>query len=226
MLSPNENAQKYYKLYNKAKNAARHGKELAEKIQVEVDYLESVKESLNRAETLSDLRETEQELTAQELIKSGHSPTSKKDKQDKINLSEFKSSDGLSIFVGKNNKQNELILKIASPEDIWLHTQNIPGSHVLIKLPPENTEVPENTLHEAVYLAAYYSRAKESSNVPVVFTRKKTRKETYGFETGVVIYTHEKMLAVNPDIAKIDALKKSLIILVGRALAYRCCSSS
>jgi len=208
MLSPNSNAQKYYKLYNKAKNAALHGRELAEKIQNEIDYLESIRESINQAETLSDLKEIEQELISQNLIKSTNYPISKKEKKEKINLTEFVSSDGLIICLGKNNQQNEFLLKIASPEDIWLHTLNIPGSHVLIKVPQNTNEVPETTLHEAVYIAAYHSQARESSNVPVVYTRRKFVKKPSGSKPGFVIFTHEKTLVVNPDKTKLPALKK------------------
>jgi len=206
MLSPNNNAQKYYKLYNKAKNAAMHGRELAEKIQNEVDYLESIKESINQAETLSDLKEVEQELIAQSLIKSGSIKDSKKEKKETIKLTEFISSDGLIIYSGKNNKQNEFLLKIASPEDIWLHARDIPGSHILIKAPQNTNEVPETTLHEAVYVAAYYSQARESSNVPVVYTRKKFVKKPTGSKPGFVIFTHEKTLVVNPDKEKLPEL--------------------
>lgn len=208
MLSPNANAQKYYKLYNKAKNAALHGRELAEKLQQEVNYLQSIREFINLAETLLDLKEIEQELTGQGLIKSSNYPFSKKETKDKIKLSEFISSDGLSILVGKNNRQNEFLLKIADPEDIWLHALNISGSHVLIKVPQNLKEVPETTLHEAVYIAAYYSQGKESSNVSVVFTKKRFVKKPSGSKPGFVIFTHEKTLVVNPDKDKLPELKK------------------
>jgi len=211
MLSPNANAQKYYKLYNKAKNAALHGRELAEKIGQEIDYLETIKESINLSENLSDLKEIEQELTAQNLIKSKIIQPSKKESKEKINLTKFISSDGLNIFVGKNNKQNEFLLKIANSEDIWLHTLNIPGSHVLIKaLQGNNNEIPETSLHEAVYLAAYYSQARESSNVPVVYTRKKFVKKPTGSKPGFVIFTNEKTLVVNPDKTKLPALSTDI----------------
>lgn len=207
-LSPNANAQKYYKLYNKAKNASIHAKSLAEKISQEIDYLESIKESINLAENLSDLKEIEQELTSQDIIKSRNSQTSAKTKKENIKLSEFISSDGFSILAGKNNRQNEFLLKIADPEDLWLHAQNIPGSHVLIKTGQTQAEIPETTLHEAVYIAAYYSQGQESSNVPVVYTKRKFVKKPSGSKPGFVIYTHEKTLWVNPDKEKIDKLKR------------------
>ena len=205
MLSPNANAQKYYKLYNKAKSAAMHGRELAEKIRQEVDYLETIRESINLAENLVDLKEIEQELISQNLIKSSNYQGSKKEKKETIKLTEFISSEGFSILVGKNNRQNEFLLKIANPEDIWLHTLNIPGSHVLIKMPQNTDEVSETTLHEAIYLAAYYSQARESSNVSVVYTRKKFVKKPQGSKPGFVIFTREKTLVVNPDREKLPS---------------------
>jgi len=210
-LSFNANAQKYYKLYNKAKNASIHSRELAKKIGQEIDYLETIKESINLSENLSDLKEIEQELTLQNLIKSKIIQSSKKETKEKINLTEFISSDGLSIFVGKNNKQNEFLLKIANSEDIWLHALNIPGSHALIKTLPNSNEPPETTLHEAVYVAAYYSQARESSNVSVVYTRKKFVKKPSGSKPGFVIFTHEKTLVVNPDKNKLPVLAADIL---------------
>lgn len=207
-LSPNANAQKYYKLYNKAKNASIHAKSLAEKTNMEIDYLESIKESINLAENLSDLKEIEQELISQDLIKSRNNQTSAKTKKENIKLSEFISSDGFNILAGKNNRQNEFLLKTADPEDLWLHAQNIPGCHVLIKTGQTQAEIPETTLHEAVYIAAYYSQGQESSNVPVVYTKRKFVKKPSGSKPGFVIYTHEKTLWVNPDKEKIDKLKR------------------
>ncbi len=198
-LSPSENAQKYYKLYNKSKKAAEYSHELKHKIQLEADYLETIKESINQAENLLDLKDIQQELISQNLLKAVGFQTSKKEKQEKINLAEFVSSDGFIIYMGKNNRQNDFLLKTASPEDIWLHTQNIPGAHVLVRIPQNASEVPESTLHEAVYLAAYHSQARESSNVPVVYTRRKFVKKPSGSKPGFVVYTHEKTLWVNPD---------------------------
>lgn len=209
-LSPNANAQKYYKLYNKAKNASMHAKNLAEKISSEIDYLKSIKESINLAENLADLKEIEQELISQDLIKSGNNQALSKSKKENIKLAEFVSSDGFSILAGKNNRQNEFLLKIADPEDLWLHAQNIPGSHVLVKTAQNPADIPETTLHEAVYVAAYYSQGKESSNVPVVYTRRKFVKKPSGSKPGFVIYTHEKTLWVNPEKEKVDELRKKV----------------
>jgi len=206
-LSPSENAQRYYKLYNKAKKAAEYSKSITDKISQDIAYYESVLGSLNQSEFLSDLKEIEQELANEGLLKTANDKNLKKDKQEKITLLKFISSDGKEIFAGKNNKQNDFLLKSAEPEDIWLHTQNIPGSHVLIK---NDGDVPETTLHDAVYIAAYYSQAKDSSNVPVVYTKRKFVKKPAGAKPGFVIYSNEKTLWVNPETEKINSLKKNI----------------
>ncbi|OGI01418.1 MAG: hypothetical protein A2Y25_00500 [Candidatus Melainabacteria bacterium GWF2_37_15] len=191
-------AQKYYKLYKKAKTAAKHGEEMMQKTIKEIQYLESVEEAVNQAETMQDLREIQQELE-------GNEP--KKQAKDNFKPAEFTSSDGFTIIAGKNNKQNEYILKNSSPEDIWLHVQNIPGSHVIIKS-SKDKEVPETTLHEAVYIAAYYSKGRQSSNVPVVYTRRKFVKKPANSKPGFVVYNNEKTLWVNPDQEKVMNLRK------------------
>ena len=208
-----KNKREYKIIFDLSQNATLEDKE---KIISIFDYLTNTysdkitehqnisgRESINLAEDLSDLKEVQQELTAQNLIKSSNYQGSKKEKKEHIELTEFISSDGFSILAGKNNKQNEFLLKIAAPEDIWLHSLNIPGSHVLIKVPQNNNEVSEAALHEGVYVAAYYSQARESSNVSVVYTRRKFVKKPSGSKPGFVIFTHEKTLVVNPDKTKL-----------------------
>jgi len=191
-------AQKYYKLYKKAKTAAKHSEEMLQKTRHEIEYLESIEESLNQAETTEDLQQVKLELTGKE---------DKKQAKETFEPAKFASSDGFAIFAGKNNKQNEYILKISSPNDIWLHAQDIPGSHVIIKS-DRDREIPETTLHEAVYIAAYYSKGRESSNVPVVYTRRKFVKKPAGSKPGFVVYNNEKTLWVNPDEQKVKSLRE------------------
>ena len=199
-ISASANAQKYYKLYTKLKNAAKYSLDLINQCKEEINYLQSIKVAIDQSENLIDLKQIQDELIAENLIKRVEKVNkSDESRKEKINLTQYTSSDNYKIYIGKNNKQNEyLISKKASPNDIWLHTQNIPGAHVLIKVPPENPEVPQTTLHEAVNLAAYFSQAKESSNVPVVYTRKKYLKKPPGSKPGYVTYTHEKTLVINP----------------------------
>ena len=108
------------------------------------------------------------------------------------------SSDGFSIFVGKNNRQNdELTLKTAKTNDMWLHTKNIPGSHVIIQ--SNGNDIPETTINEAALLAAFYSKGKNSSLVPVDYTLKKFVKKPAGAKPGMVIYTTNKTCYITPD---------------------------
>lgn len=204
MKFPSDNAQRYYKLYNKAKTASQYSEKLMNGIQGELDYLESIKESVNIAETIDDLTQIRQELIEQDIIKRKEAKQSKK---EQIIPAVFTSSDGFTILAGKNNRQNEYILKTSSPEDIWLHVQDIPGSHVVIKR-VENEEIPKTTLHEAVYIAAWYSSGRESSNIPVIYTRRKFVKKPSGSKPGYVIFTREKTLWVNPEKEKVMALRK------------------
>lgn len=195
--NPHE-AQKYYKLYKKAKTAARHSEELLQKTREELHYLEGIEESINQAETIEDLAQIKVELTGTEP---------KKQAKEHFQLAEFISSDGFNILAGKNNRQNDFLLKSSSPEDIWLHARNIPGSHVIIKK-SKDSQVPETTLHEAVYIAAQYSKARNSSNVEVVYTKRKFVKKPTGSKPGFVVYNNEKTLWVNPDPQKVMSLRK------------------
>lgn len=194
-----EEAQKYYKLYKKAKTAAKHSEELLQKTREELEYLESIEESINQAETLQDLEEIRQELQP---------GRSQKQAKEKSEPAKFLSTDGFTIYAGKNNNQNDYLLKKAHPEDIWLHVQNIPGSHVIIEVPKDGT-IPETTLHDAVYIAAYYSKGRESSNVAVVYTKRKFVKKPAGSKPGFVVYNNEKTLWVNPDQEKVMSLRKT-----------------
>ena len=117
----------------------------------------------------------------------------------------YRSSDGFDIYVGKNNRQNdELTLRFALPTDLWFHTKDIPGSHVIIKT--QNKEVPQSTIMEAANLAAFYSKAKTSSNVPVDYTQKRYVRKPNGAKPGMVIYDHQNTIYITPDELKIKNL--------------------
>ena len=119
----------------------------------------------------------------------------------------FISSDGYHIYVGKNNKQNDyLTLKLANKNDLWLHTKDIPGSHVIIKT--ESKEVPDSTLNESALLAAFHSKAKNSKNVPVDYTYKKYVKKPNGAKPGMVIYENNNTIFINPSKIEVDKMKK------------------
>lgn len=193
-LTPAENAQKYYKIYNKLKSAQESSLKILEATKIELSYFESVIENIEKCTSMDDIDAIRSELAQQGYLRS--SSVKKKTKNTSKPLS-FESSDGFIIFVGKNNLQNdELTLKTAVKNDIWLHTKLIHGSHVIIKT--ENKEVPDTTLVEAASLAAYYSKAKNSSNVQVDYTTVKNVKKPSGAKPGMVIYVNYKTVVVDP----------------------------
>ncbi len=199
-LSASENAQYYFKKYNKANNTRKAAGEMARLSEEELQYLESIKASLDIAENMDDLAEITQELTKQGYIKKPPvRPGNKREKDTKkqIKPMQYISGDGFIVLVGKNNHQNDILtLKTAEDSDIWLHTCKIHGSHVIIRT--GGREVPEKTLLEAAALAAYYSRARESGNVPVDYTLRKHVKKPNGAKPGYVIYEKQRTVYVDP----------------------------
>lgn len=187
MLTPSENAQKYYKKYTKAKNAETEVKIQLQNTLAEQEYLESTLAFAANCSTLSDINAIRAELSEQGYIKSGKH--SKKKQKESASLPyHFVSSDGFDIYVGKNNLQNDILtLKFANSGDMWFHTKKIHGSHTVIKLGLDK-DIPKRTLTEAAQLAAYYSKARESGQVPVDYTQIKNVKKPGGAKPGMVIY--------------------------------------
>ena len=173
----------------------------------ELDYLESVLHLLENCVSPVEIDEVRQELADQ-----GYMPLKKKQGTKKqAKLSEplhYRSSDGLEILVGKNNRQNDhLTLKQASSNDMWFHTKSIPGSHVIIR--KLQHDIPESALKEAAMLAAWHSKAKMSSNVPVDFTAVKNVKKPSGAKPGMVIYENYRTINVTPDEETVKRLQKA-----------------
>lgn len=204
-LSPSKNAQRYYRLFSKAKATEEHSKaQLCEAIN-EKEYLETVLDSINRASSYSDITEIREELAEQGYISLGSSK--KKKTQKKSAPLKFSSSDGYTILVGKNNKQNdELTIKLAYSTDIWLHTKNIPGSHTLIRTGGTG-KVPDSTLLEAAAIAAFYSKAQNSASVPVDYTLVKNIRKPNGSKPGFVVYETNCTVYVTPDKKLVERLK-------------------
>ena len=204
LLSPQQNAAKFYKDYARLKTAE---KELTKQITIgeeELHYLKSVLEELNRAETDGELEEIKQELQAGGYIKADSGR--KKMKQGKLPPMRFVSTDGWPIYVGRNNRQNEeLTFKSARKDDIWLHASKVHGSHVIIACAGQ--PVPDDTVTQAAQLAAYYAETKGGQNVPVDVTPVKQVKKILGGKPGMVIYHTYRTVIVNPykDIV-VDAL--------------------
>ena len=204
-ISPQQNAAKFYKDYQKAKTAEKILTEQIAKGEQELLYLASVLDALTRAESARDL----QEIRA-ELVSGGYLRETDRKKRMKLPPSRpmrFTSSDGFPIFVGRSNRQNdELTTKLAAKTDLWLHVQKIPGSHVIIET--NGRTPPDQTVTEAMQLAAYYSQARDGQNVPVDYTPVKFVKKPAGAKPGMVIYTTYQTAVVTPDAALCERLKE------------------
>ena len=194
-LSPQQNAAKFYKDYTKAKNAEKILTEQIAKGEVELSYLGSILDELRRAETKKDVAEIRLEL-----VQGGYVRDTDRKKQMKLKPSgpmEFISSEGFTIVVGRNNRQNdELTLKQSAKSDLWLHVQKLHGSHVIIRC--EGRTPGDDTITEAAQLAAWYSEARQSQNVPVDVTPVKQVKKPAGGKPGMVIYHEYRTVLVNP----------------------------
>ncbi len=205
-LTPSQNAQRYYKRYNKDKTAESQTQKQKELNLTEIEYLESVQTAIVNAETVAEINQIRDELTEQKYLR--NRDKLKKSKKAQIPTPmHFVSSDGYDIYVGKNNKQNDYVtLKLSRSTDIWFHTKLIHGSHVIVKTNDAQT-VPDNTYLEAAVLAAYYSKGRGGENVPVDYTEVKNVKKPSGAKPGMVIYVSYNTLYVNPDEKLIECLK-------------------
>ena len=197
LLTPQQNAAKYYKDYNKAKTAEQMLTVQLEKGRQELDYLNSVLESVARAEGERDLQEIRQELVETGYLRRA-SKAKGREKKITSKPMEFCSSSGLRISVGKNNAQNDLLTtKMASKGDIWLHTQKIHGSHVILWTEGGTPDL--QSLNEAACLAAWFSQGREGTKVPVDYTPVKFVKKPAGARPGMVVYTTYETAWVTPD---------------------------
>ncbi|WP_417044847.1 Rqc2 family fibronectin-binding protein [Dysosmobacter sp.] len=193
LLTPQQNAAKYYKRYNKAKTAEKYLREQMSIARRDLEYLESVLEELERAETDQDFSDIREELRQAGFLR----------KQGKKQVSrparplEFRTSGGLRVLVGRSNRQNDRLTHDADRRDLWLHTQKIHGAHVI--LCTGGREVDAASLEEAAGLAAWYSQAKSSANVPVDCTAVKNVKKPAGSRPGMVTYTNFRTLYVTPE---------------------------
>jgi predicted ribosome quality control (RQC) complex YloA/Tae2 family protein len=207
LLTPNENAQRYFRKYNKLKNSRAIVAEQMQATETEIQYLASVLQGLESA-TPADIGEIREELIEQGYIRErGIKRGTKKKKKDTPAILCYTSSEGILIYVGKNNTQNDYVTnRLAMSSDTWLHTKDIPGSHVLIR----GQEYGDATLQEAAVLAAYYSKARESSSVPVDYTRVRNVRKPNGAKPGFVIYDGQKTLFVTPDEAMIQQMPSTV----------------
>lgn len=206
LLTPSENAQRYFKKYNKFKNSLAVIDEQMGKTREEITYLEELLQQLSYA-TLSDVDEIREELIQQGYLRDRAKKGKKKKKNDRPTLHVYTSSEGIDIYVGKNNLQNEYVTnRLGAPNDTWLHTKDIPGSHVLIR----SSDFGDATLNEAAQLAAYFSQAKQSSSVPVDCTLIRHVRKPSGAKPGFVIYDHQRTLFVTPNEQLIKSLPNAV----------------
>ena len=204
-ISPQANAQQYFKKYNKLKTASKLLSGQTAQNREEKNYLDSLKLSLDNCTNYAELEEIRQELIQAGYIKN---PVRKKKARPLPSTAPHRyiSSDGIEILVGKNNRQNDaLTLKTALPNETWLHVKDMPGSHVIIR---KAGEIPQNTLEEAAHLAVYYSKGRTSQNVPVDYTLTRYVKKPGSAKPGMVIYQNMKTVYITCDFNRIESLTK------------------
>ena len=202
-LTPSQNAQKYFKKYQKARSAREVAAQQRDKTLEEMDYLEGMLLDVDKCVGESELEEIRQELVRTGYMKK----TANRRQQRQLPGSKpyrYRSDDGIEILVGKNAAQNDRITLGAKPEETWLHAKDMPGSHVIIC---REGEIPLTTMKQAALLAAWYSKGQRSSLVPVDYTLRKYVKKPSGAAPGKVIYTHQKTAYMTPEEEEIKAIR-------------------
>ena len=203
MLTPSQNSQKYYKEYRKKQVAESKLNEFINEANDEADYFESVIDSLSRAETDGEITAIKAELASQGYIKKGHD---KKKEQKSLKPKHFKTRDGFDVYVGRNNIMNDkLTMKTAKNYDTWFHVQSAAGSHVICET--SGNQISDGAIHDCAVIAAYFSKARESSNVAVDYTLVKNVRKPNGAKPGFVVYDPYKTEFATPTIDEVESLK-------------------
>lgn len=192
-ISPSKNVERYYKKFNKCKNTLEIVSKQKLQTEEELKYIESLIYSIQACETLVELNEIGNEISETLGLTSEIAPN-RKEKEQKSSPKKYEIN-GFTVYVGKNNKQNDLLTKSANKEDMWFHTQRIHGSHVILKT--EGKKVDYETILKCASLAATNSKAKNSNNVPVDYTLVKYVRKPAGSKPGMAVYTHYKTVFVN-----------------------------
>jgi len=207
-LEPSANAQRLFRRYNKLKRTEKRARQELAGIMNQLDYLEEMEYLLESAEDTDTLASLQDELRREGVIKKPKAGGDKREKHVKP-YHAFRSSEGHTVYAGKNSRGNDLLAtRMARAEDIWLHAKDLAGSHVIIRMPAgKDPEELGDTLLEAAQIAAYYSKGRASSNVPVDYTRAKHVRKPRGARPGMVIYDHQQTLWVTPDRALVDSLR-------------------
>ena len=203
MLTPSQNSQKYYKEYRKKQVAESKLNEFINEANDEADYFESVIDSLSRAETDGEITAIKTELASQGYIKKGND---KKKEQKSLKPMHFKTRDGFDVYVGRNNIMNDkLTMKTAKNYDTWFHVQSAAGSHVICET--SGNQISDGAIHDCAVIAAYFSKARESSNVAVDYTLVKNVRKPNGAKPGFVVYDPYKTEFATPTIDEVESLK-------------------
>lgn len=204
--TPSENAQLFFKKYQKLKTSKKVVRREMKKSDQEVAYFDRLLQQMDVAKE-ADIDEIREELSEEGYLKQQKQGKKGKNKPQKPIPEQYAATDGTPIFVGKNNKQNEYVtMKLAKRDDTWMHTKDIPGSHVII----QSSEPTDETLMEAALIAAYFSKAKDSASVPVDYTKIRHVRKPNGAKPGYVTYDGQKTLIVNPDKSTVDRLKTGI----------------
>lgn len=196
-FSPAKNAQNYFKRYGKSKTAIKEKQLQMEETDQDIQYLESVLTYLQNTDNVEEI-----EALREELVETGYvrkRKTNFKEKKFKAKPHRYETSDGFTVLVGRNNRENDILtLKNASKTDYWFHTKDIPGSHVIV--PTEGRELTETAIFEAAAIAAYHSKGRVSENVPVDYVPIRYVKKPAGAKPGMMIFTNNRTVWVNPAI--------------------------
>ena len=195
-LSPSQNAQRYFKTYNKHKRAKEILTPILEKEQAEIDYTDSIVSTILQAESMDDLKEIQTEMTEMGLLHAQKARAGAKKKEEPIPFREYEFM-GHKIYAGRNNLQNDRLLRLASPDDVWLHTQKYHSSHVIIAT--QGGQVCDEVLLFAAEVCAYYSDGREGDKIPVDYCKRKFVKKPNKSKAGFVVYTDYKTILVKPN---------------------------
>lgn len=195
--SPSKNAQHYFKRYGKSKTAIKEKQIQLEETGADINYLESVLTYLNNAEDVESIDALRSELVETGYMRKRKQAGGFREKKYKASPLKYTTSEGFTVLVGRNNKENDILtLKTASKNDLWLHTKDIPGSHVIVQM--KGRELTETLVYEAAAIAAYHSKARDSENVPVDYVEVKYVKKPAGAKPGMVIFTNNRTVWINP----------------------------
>lgn len=200
-LSPSKNAQHYFKKYGKSKTAIKEKQIQLDENEAEIKYLESVLSFLENTDDVAEIESIRAELVETGYIRRRRQAGGFKEKKYKPAPYRYTLSNGMSVLVGRNNKENDILtFKTAGNKDLWLHTKDIPGSHVIVQ--SGGAELGEEAVWEAAAIAAYHSKARTSENVPVDYVPIKYVKKPAGAKPGMVIFTNNRTVYVNPAVPK------------------------